>query len=135
MTTNKAGRPKRSSEYEEHKPGELIPVIELFGPTIQGEGLQTGTLTHFLRTGGCGLRCSWCDSMYAVLPEEIRRNKNPMTTAEIQKNIESMAYAPWINFTGGDPCIHKGLGDIIHWLNIQMDMKVSVETQGMIFPD
>lgn len=126
---------KRPEEYAEHKPGELIPVIELFGPTIQGEGLQTGTMTHFLRTGGCGLRCEWCDSLYAVMPEEIRKNRTPMTTHELQVAIQSMPYAPWINFTGGDPCIHAGLGDLINWLNVQMSMWVSVETQGMLFPE
>ena len=44
------------------------PVIEVFGPTIQGEGAEAGLPTHFVRFGGCDYRCSWCDTMYAVDP-------------------------------------------------------------------
>jgi 7-carboxy-7-deazaguanine synthase len=33
------------------------PVIEIFGPTIQGEGAEAGLATHFLRVGGCDYRC------------------------------------------------------------------------------
>ena len=30
-----------------------IPVIEIFGPTIQGEGMVVGQKTMFVRTAGC----------------------------------------------------------------------------------
>lgn len=36
------------------------PVVELFGSTIQGEGVDQGVVTHFVRFGGCDFRCSWC---------------------------------------------------------------------------
>ncbi len=111
-----------------------IPIMELFGPTIQGEGIVSGTVSHFLRTGGCGLRCEWCDSLFAVLPKEIKKGRKLMTTAEIIDAIKVLPYAPYITFTGGDPCIHKHLGDIIPTLNMQ-DMKVAIETQGQLFPD
>jgi 7-carboxy-7-deazaguanine synthase len=35
-----------------------IRVSEIFGPTIQGEGVLTGMLTYFVRLHGCNLRCS-----------------------------------------------------------------------------
>lgn len=111
-----------------------IPVIEMFGPTIQGEGLMTGTVTHFLRTGGCGLRCYWCDSLHAVLPKEVKRNRTMMTTGEILQGILGKPYAPYLTLTGGDPCLHQHLGDIIPKLN-QEGMRVAVETQGELFPD
>lgn len=41
-----------------------IPVLEIFGPTIQGEGMVIGQKTMFVRTGGCDYRCSWCDSAF-----------------------------------------------------------------------
>ena len=50
------------------------PVIEIFGPTIQGEGSEAGLATHFIRVGGCDYRCSWCDTMYAVDPAAVRAN-------------------------------------------------------------
>lgn len=111
-----------------------IPVMELFGPTIQGEGLMSGTVTHFLRTGGCGLRCAWCDSMFAVLPKEIRKHRAMMSTADIITAINHMPYAPYITFTGGDPCLHERLGDLIPAMNSRQ-IRVAVETQGQVFPE
>ncbi len=111
-----------------------IQVMELFGPTIQGEGIMTGTITHFLRTGGCSLRCSWCDSLFAVLPEEIKKHRTLMTTDDLISAIQRLPYAPYITFTGGDPAIQDRLGDIIPSMNAH-NIRVAVETQGMFFPD
>ena len=41
-----------------------IPVLEIFGPTIQGEGMVIGQKTMFIRTAGCDYSCSWCDSAF-----------------------------------------------------------------------
>lgn len=41
-----------------------IPVLEIFGPTIQGEGMVVGRKTMFVRTAGCDYRCAWCDSAF-----------------------------------------------------------------------
>ncbi|PHR94845.1 MAG: hypothetical protein COA78_31420 [Blastopirellula sp.] len=112
---------------------KTIPIMEMFGPTIQGEGLMSGTITSFLRTGGCPLRCEWCDSMHAVDPEQVKENATRMTTAEILEGFDALAWAPFITFTGGDPCMHKGLGDLVPHINGQ-GVKVAVETQGTLFP-
>ena len=42
-----------------------IKINEIFY-SLQGEGVQVGIPTIFVRLFGCSLRCSWCDSMYAV---------------------------------------------------------------------
>lgn len=110
-----------------------IQVMELFGPTIQGEGIMTGTITHFLRTGGCSLRCSWCDSLFAVLPEEIKKHRRLLTVPDLISAIHRLPYAPYITFTGGDPAIQDRLGDIIPSMNAH-NIRVAVETQGMFFP-
>lgn len=110
-----------------------IQIMELFGPTIQGEGFMTGTITHFLRTGGCPLRCSWCDSLFAVMPAEILEHRTLMTTWEIIDAIHALPWAPYVTLTGGDPCIQTRLGDIIPAINANK-MRVAVETQGMYFP-
>ncbi len=111
-----------------------LPIMELFGPTIQGEGLMSGTVTHFLRTGGCGLCCSWCDSMFAVDPKQIRAQRIMMTTADILSRVGRLPYAPYITFTGGDPCLHERLGELIIPFNAN-GLKVAVETQGELFPE
>ena len=48
-------------------------VVEVFGPTVQGEGPYAGRVCHFLRLGGCDYRCSWCDTPYAVDPAQVRK--------------------------------------------------------------
>ena len=35
-----------------------IPVLEIFGPTIQGEGMVVGQKTMFIRTAGCDYSCA-----------------------------------------------------------------------------
>jgi len=109
------------------------PVVELFGPTIQGEGIMSGTLTHFLRLGGCSLRCSWCDSMKAVDPQMIASNSTRMTEGDIVNKIVEMPFVPYVTLTGGDPCMYPDLSDLITMLNRQ-NYRVAVETQGMHFP-
>ena len=117
----------------EDREDKKIQVMELFGPTIQGEGIMSGTVTHFLRTGGCPLRCSWCDSLFSVLPEEIKKYRHLMTTWEIIDAVLALPKAPYITFTGGDPAIQTRLGDIIPAMN-DAGMRVAIETQGMYFP-
>ena len=58
-----------------------IRVSEIFGPTVQGEGALIGKPTVFVRTGGCDFRCSWCDTLHAVLPAH-RHDWSPMTPEE-----------------------------------------------------
>src|SRR5262249_776223 len=55
-----------------------IRVSEIFGPTIQGEGVLIGLPTVFVRSGGCDYRCSWCDSMHAV-DTRFRADWRPMS--------------------------------------------------------
>lgn len=95
---------------------------------------MSGTVTHFLRFGGCGLRCSWCDSLYAVLPEEVRKNRTLMTQTEIMDLVKGLPPAPYITLTGGDPCIQEEVGPLIMQLNLA-GMRVAIETQGQFFPD
>jgi 7-carboxy-7-deazaguanine synthase len=109
-------------------------VIEIFGPTIQGEGLMSGTVTHFIRFGGCGLRCTWCDSMYAVDPQEILRNRTMMSAGEIVEAINKLAPAPWVTLTGGDPAIQEDVHAIAYQLGLS-GMNVAIETQGQFFPE
>ena len=39
-------------------------ISEIFY-SIQGEGILTGVPSVFIRTSGCNLRCTWCDTPYA----------------------------------------------------------------------
>jgi 7-carboxy-7-deazaguanine synthase len=116
----------------EHHEIKTIPTVEVFGPTIQGEGALTGVVTHFIRLGGCTYRCSWCDSMHAVDPELIKRYAERLTPMGIVNRIQGLAgAAKWITISGGDPVIHD-LGVLVRALRIR-DYRVAVETQGKLY--
>lgn len=110
-----------------------FPVVELFGPTIQGEGKMIGTVSHFVRFGGCTYRCSWCDSLHAVLPSEVKKNSTWMSAGEITQKLLSMSEAsrPWVTLSGGDPCMWD-LYELVMDLNAFM-FKTAIETQGAIY--
>ncbi len=105
------------------------PVIEIFGPTIQGEGAEAGVPTHFVRLGGCDYRCSWCDTMYAVEPQTVRETARRMTGEEIVAAVHALPGRPeWVSISGGNPALHE-LGAVVKALHAA-GAKVAVETQG-----
>jgi 7-carboxy-7-deazaguanine synthase len=111
---------------------KLFPIIEIFGPTFQGEGSMAGQQTHFVRFGGCDYRCSWCDTMYAVDPDQVKQNARQMTAAAIVQNIEGLSGHPkWITFSGGNPLLFDFL-EIVALLH-QKGFYVAAETQGSKF--
>lgn len=112
---------------------QLYPVVEIFGPTIQGEGMDQGVATHFVRFGGCDYRCGWCDTPYAVIPAEVRENAKRMTPAEIRRDLCNHKRVPWIVLSGGNPAL-LNLDPLIDELH-QYDFMVAVETQGSRWQD
>jgi 7-carboxy-7-deazaguanine synthase len=113
---------------------KTFPVIEIFGPTIQGEGAEAGLPTHFVRVGGCDYRCSWCDTMYAVDPESVRRESIRMSGAEIIEALKALDGAPlWVSISGGNPALHK-LDPVVEQLH-DAGFLVAVETQGSLWRD
>ena len=43
---------------------DTVPINEVYGPTIQGEGPDTGRLCVFVRTHNCPVQCKGCDTHY-----------------------------------------------------------------------
>jgi 7-carboxy-7-deazaguanine synthase len=105
------------------------PVVEIFGPTIQGEGAEAGVPTHFIRLGGCDYRCSWCDTMYAVDPQTVRETARRLTAPEIVETVQALPDGPeWVSISGGNPALHL-LDAVVDGLH-EAGYKVAVETQG-----
>jgi len=113
-----------------------LPLVEKFGPTIQGEGATIGLQTYFLRFGLCDYECVMCDSMHAVDPKSVKLNATWMTQDEIAKLFktdegrESLCH--WITLSGGNPCIHD-LDRLVRTLR-EMQYRIAVETQGTFCP-
>src|SRR5438067_9580320 len=79
-------------------------ISEIFY-SIQGEGELTGVPSVFVRTSGCNLRCSWCDTPYASWNPE----GTPQSVAQIVAAVEAHSQARHVVLTGGEPMIAKDL--------------------------
>lgn len=123
---------------KEYKSGKKMPVMEVFGPTIQGEGMVVGRKTMFVRTGGCDYSCSWCDSAFTWNGEQ----KAEMLTAQQvwDRLIAVGSFDGKLNFnhvtiSGGNPAL---IGDAMNeFLDIcdAHDVAVGLETQGSRWQD
>lgn len=110
-----------------------FPVVELFGPTIQGEGPDAGRPAYFVRFGGCDYRCSWCDSMHAVEPDLVRAVER-LSTADVIARLRDRPSGPdLVVLSGGNPALFE-LGQLVEKLQHQ-GMQVAVETQGSVWRD
>ena len=112
----------------------MIPVAEIFGPTIQGEGPNTGLKSIFVRVAGCDFKCSWCDSKFAwKVDAKTTRFQNPLQlAAELDKRCRE-THTSHIILTGGNPCLYD-FEPVIKELR-KYNITFDVETQGSKLPD
>lgn len=111
-----------------------IRIVEIFGPTIQGEGALIGQPTVFVRSGGCDYRCSWCDTLYAV-DSEYRHDWIPMKTAAIWEQIAELSgnQPLVVSLSGGNPATQP-FGPLIQ-LGHEHGYRFALETQGSVSQD
>lgn len=130
----------QSQEKKSPATDKKIPLVEVFGPTIQGEGALIGQPTYFLRFGLCDYKCKMCDSMHAVDPLQVKANAKWLTNVGITEAfhthrlvlLQGQHTTKWVTFSGGNPCIHD-LTDLC--LNLVLDeFHIAVETQGTFCP-
>ncbi|MEK5431778.1 7-carboxy-7-deazaguanine synthase QueE [Lysinibacillus sp. FSL R7-0073] len=107
-----------------------VPVIEIFGPTIQGEGMVVGQKTMFVRTAGCDYSCSWCDS-YFTWDGSGKHLIVQMTAEEIWSELKRLGGNgfSFVTISGGNPALYPNLEALIAILK-ENDIKIGVETQG-----
>lgn len=121
---------------DEFNKEKKLPVIEIFGPTIQGEGPLAGTKTMFVRFGGCDYRCEKCDSLHAVIPQMVKKHAKRLTAEEIAEElfpIMQRTGTKWVTFSGGNPC----MWDLtrLQWMIHEVNGYTCIETQGTLAPD
>lgn len=119
------------------KADKKIPLVECFGPTIQGEGAVIGQHTYFLRFGLCDFACKMCDSMHAVDPVQVKTNAQWLTQIEILERLGQQREpfsnsTNWVTFSGGNPCIHDLT--LLCELLKSNNWNICVETQGTEAP-
>jgi len=101
-------------------------VSEIFH-SIQGEGKLSGLPSVFVRTSGCNLRCTWCDTPYASwdpVGQEVHVD-------EIVDRVKSFA-CRHVVLTGGEPVIASGIVELAAQLRVT-GHHVTVETAATVF--
>ena len=107
-----------------------IPVLEIFGPTIQGEGMVIGQKTMFIRTAGCDYSCSWCDSAFTwdgSAKEQVRQ----MAPEEIWNELVEIGGENFshVTISGGNPVLLKNIQFLLTVLK-ENGIRTAIETQG-----
>lgn len=123
----------RASEYEPSGVGGL-KVSEIFH-SIQGEGLNAGTPSVFLRLALCNLRCVWCDTAYTWDWENYdpSREVREMGLGEVEGEILRYGCRRLV-VTGGEPLLQQSA---LHPLLASLKGRgfvVEVETNGTVAP-
>jgi len=100
-----------------------LNITEIFY-SIQGEALEVGLPTVFIRLTGCPLRCGYCDTAYAF------KGNNPITIDQIIEKVREFP-THQVCVTGGEPLAQKNVHLLLNDL-VKNKYQVSLETSGSI---
>jgi 7-carboxy-7-deazaguanine synthase len=100
-----------------------MKINEIFY-SLQGEGKWTGRPNIFIRTTGCNLRCSYCDTKFAYY------DGKEMIVNDILKKVAEYN-CQYVCITGGEPLLQKDIYNLIRNLLIK-NYFVIIETNGSI---
>lgn len=102
---------------------DCLPVVETF-LSLQGESTHAGRLCFFIRTAGCNLRCSYCDTVYAYdVGAAVMRSVGELTEQALASG------ATLVELTGGEPMLHAATPRLAESL-LDAGLEVLIETNG-----
>jgi len=128
----------------EHPPRARL--VEVFS-SIQGEAELVGYRQIFVRTFGCNLRCSWCDSpetLFGHPPVRFERTPghrdfeqrpNPVSMETVLEAIHRLNQVPHhsISLTGGEPLLHaRFFRSFLPELRSRERLPLYLETNGLL---
>jgi 7-carboxy-7-deazaguanine synthase len=96
-------------------------ITEIY-KSVQGETQYAGLPCTLVRTTGCDLRCTYCDSAFAF------HGGRDMTLDEILVEVDRLG-APLVLLTGGEPMLQKELPALADRL-LGAGYQVMIETSG-----
>ncbi len=105
-----------------------MKIVEIFD-SIDGEGLRTGKTAAFIRLAGCNLRCSYCDTLYALFGENEPCEYTEMTVDEVLGKV-NMSFRR-VTLTGGEPLLHEESVELVNRLT-ENGVEVNIETNGAV---
>jgi len=100
---------------------QMLKINEIFF-SIQGESSWAGYPTVFVRTSGCHLRCSYCDTQHAYYEGQLLSVEDIL--AQVRKHG-----AQYVCVTGGEPLLQPMIYELLTRL-CDAGFKVSLETSG-----
>jgi 7-carboxy-7-deazaguanine synthase len=114
-----------------------LQVSELFGYTIQGEGISTGVPSTFLRLKGCTLDCIWCDTASVWREGDAYTFDELFVLLENAGLINELKNGQHLILTGGSPLKQQNsLYAFIQTFIEQYGFKpfIEVENECMLMP-
>jgi 7-carboxy-7-deazaguanine synthase len=103
-----------------------MQISEIFY-SIQGEGMLAGVPSVFVRTSGCNLRCTWCDTPYASWKPEGQN----LGVGPILDNVRRHSCG-YVVVTGGEPMIDPDIVELTQELRT-IAHHLTIETAGTVF--
>jgi 7-carboxy-7-deazaguanine synthase len=100
---------------------DVLQIHEIYA-SIQGESSFAGVPCTFVRTTGCNLRCSWCDTPQAF------HGGRKMARGEVLETALSF-HTPLVELTGGEPLLQAGVPPLLREL-CDAGRTVLIETSG-----
>jgi 7-carboxy-7-deazaguanine synthase len=95
--------------------------------SVQGEGTRAGMPCVFVRLHGCKLRCSYCDTKYAI---DRRHGGFSVLGAEIEQRVREHG-CNFVEFTGGEPLEQPNVYGLMKYY-CDAGFTVAVETGGHV---
>jgi 7-carboxy-7-deazaguanine synthase len=103
-----------------------LKISEIFH-SIQGEGTLVGVPSVFVRTSGCNLRCTWCDTPYTSWQPE----GDERTVGSIVEEVNGYG-AAHVVITGGEPMIAPQIEELTEELSGRLAQHITIETAGTV---
>jgi 7-carboxy-7-deazaguanine synthase len=103
-----------------------LKISEIFY-SIQGEGTLVGVPSVFVRTSGCNLRCTWCDTPYTSWQPEGEER----TVGSIVEEVDSYD-SSYVVITGGEPMIAPQIEELTEELAGRSARHITIETAGTV---
>jgi 7-carboxy-7-deazaguanine synthase len=100
---------------------DTLVVHEIY-VSVQGESTFAGLPCAFVRTTGCNLRCTWCDTPQAF------HGGTRMRRADVIDRVLSLG-TPLVELTGGEPLLQPGVLPLMSEL-CDRGRTVLIETSG-----